>query len=76
MFPQTWTDFFVSLIFPMFMLLLWLIPVLIAFARLQKQPMDDTAKAVWILIILLIPIVGALTYILLFSERQKGISKG
>ena len=76
MFPQTWTDFFVGLGFPIFMLLLWLIPVLIAFARLQKQTMDETAKAVWILIILLIPVVGALTYILLFSERQKSIPKG
>jgi hypothetical protein len=76
MFPQTWTDYFVGLMPAIVMLLLWLIPVLIAFARLQKQTLDETAKAIWILIILLFPLVGSLTYIMLFSEKQHTAPKG
>jgi hypothetical protein len=76
MFPQTWTDYIVGLMPAIFMILLWLIPVLIAFARLQKHTLDETAKAIWILIILLFPFVGSLTYIMLFSEKQKIIKKG
>lgn len=76
MFPQTWTDYFVGLMPTLLMLLLWLIPVLIEVAHLQNQTMDETAKGVWIFIILLFPVVGALTYIMLFSEKQKPVTKG
>jgi hypothetical protein len=69
MFPQTWTDYFVSLMPAIFMILLWLIPVLIAFARLRNQPLDDTARALWVQIILVLPVVGPLTYLMLFSQK-------
>jgi cbb3-type cytochrome oxidase subunit 3 len=69
--PQTWTEYFLSLIPSLFLILLWLIPVLIAFARLRKHAVDETARAVWALIILILPIVGPLTYLMLFSDRQK-----
>lgn len=52
------------------LLLLWLIPVFIAFSRLRKHDLDDTAKAVWTLIILILPIIGPVTYLVLFNERQ------
>ena len=68
--PQTWTDYFVGLLPCLTMVFLWLIPVLIAFARLRRQTMDDTAKAIWILIILILPVVGPITYLVLFSGRQ------
>ena len=67
--PQTWTDYFVSLMPVIFMILLWLIPVLIAFARLRNQALDDTARALWVLIILVLPVVGPLTYLMLFSQK-------
>ena len=67
---QTWTDYFVSLMPVMFMILLWLIPVLIAFARLRNDVLDDTAKALWVLIILILPVVGPLTYLILFSQKN------
>ncbi len=76
MYPQTWTDFLVGFEFPLFMLLLWLIPVLIAFTRLRKHSMEQTAKAIWIFIILLFPVVGALTYVMLFSEKPNTVPKG
>jgi len=69
--PQTWTDYFVSLMPAIFMILLWLIPVLIAFARLRNQVLEDTARALWVLIILVLPVVGPLTYLMLFSQKTK-----
>lgn len=68
--PQTWTDYFVSLMPAILMILLWLIPVLIAFARLRSQALDDTARALWVLIILVLPVVGPLTYLMLFSQKS------
>ncbi|HEX5942351.1 MAG TPA: PLDc N-terminal domain-containing protein [Anaerolineales bacterium] len=68
--PQTWTDYFMSLMPAIFMILLWLLPVLIAFARLRNQALNDTARALWVLIILVLPVVGPLTYLMLFSQKN------
>ena len=73
--PQTWTDYFVSLLPAIFMILLWLIPILIAFARLRRQALDDTARALWVLIILVLPVVGPLTYLMLFSQKNNTVVK-
>ena len=69
--PQTWTDYFVGLLPSFILIFLWLIPVLIACARLRKESIDETAKAVWALIILIVPVVGSITYLMLFTGRQK-----
>lgn len=53
-----------------FMILLWLIPVLIAFGRLRNHALDDTARGLWVLIILVLPVVGPLTYLMLFSQKK------
>lgn len=68
--PQTWTEYFVGLLPSLILILLWLIPVLIAFARLRRQAIDETAKAIWALIILILPVIGPITYVMLFSGRQ------
>jgi len=73
--PQTWTDYFIGLIPAIFMILLWLIPVLIAFARLRNQELDDTARALWVLIIFVLPVVGPLTYVMLFSHTKSSSVK-
>jgi hypothetical protein len=73
--PQTWTDYFISLLPSIFMILIWLIPVLIAFGRLRTHAMEDTARALWVLIILVLPVVGPLTYVLLFSQKNAGSVK-
>ncbi len=70
MVPQTWKEYFLSLLPSLILILLWLIPVLIAFARLRTHAIDETAKAVWALTILIVPIVGPITYLVLFSARQ------
>ena len=68
--PQTWTDYFLGFIPSLIIILLWLLPVLMAFARLRRHKLDETAKAVWVLIILFAPVVGSLTYLLLFSSKK------
>lgn len=68
--PLTWSDYFVGLVPALFLILFWLIPVLFAFARLRRQALDETTKAVWVLIILVVPIAGPLAYLVLFSRRQ------
>lgn len=64
------SDWIVSLIPIVILLLLWLTPVFVAFSRLHKHVLDETAKAVWALIILILPIIGPVTYLVLFSGRQ------
>lgn len=65
-------DWLLGLLSPLIAFLLWLIPVLRAFANLRKQALDETAKAVWVLIILLLPIVGPITYLMLNSRQGTG----
>jgi hypothetical protein len=72
---QTWTDYFVSLLPTIFVVLLWLIPVLLAFGRLRNHALDDTARALWVLIILVLPVVGPLTYLMLFSQKKNSSVK-
>jgi hypothetical protein len=37
--------------------------VILALVRLKHQTLNSTAKAVWVLIILLIPLIGAIVYL-------------
>lgn len=73
--PQTWTDYFASLMPAIFMIVLWLISVLIAFVRLRSQALDETARALWVLLILVLPEVGPLTYLVLFRQKNNTIVK-
>ena len=67
--PVTLTDWLLGLLPTMIFFLLWLIPILIAFARLRNHTLDETAKAVWVLMILILPVIGPLTYLLLNPGR-------
>jgi heme/copper-type cytochrome/quinol oxidase subunit 4 len=51
--------------------LIWLVPAFLLFSHIRKNSMEETAKAVWVLVILLLPIVGPLTYWLLKREDKK-----
>lgn len=67
--PTSFFDWLLGLIPFIILVLLWLTPVFIAFSRLRKHALDETAKAVWTLIILVLPIIGPVTYLVLFSEK-------
>lgn len=70
MIDVSFSDWMLGLSPILILVLLWLTPVFIAFSRLRKHVLDETAKAVWALIILILPIIGPITYLVLFSERQ------
>ncbi|MCC7116893.1 MAG: PLDc_N domain-containing protein [Anaerolineales bacterium] len=38
--------------------------------NLRKRNIEETAKAVWVLVILLLPIVGPATYFLMNNEKR------
>lgn len=75
MIPMSFSDWLLGLIPFIILVLLWLTPVFLAFSRLRRHALDETAKAIWALIILILPIIGSVTYLVLFSERQNADKK-
>jgi hypothetical protein len=41
----------------------WIFLVVFALVRLKQRPLSSTTTAVWVLIILLIPLIGAIVYL-------------
>lgn len=54
----------------MILILLWLLPALVPLSNLRKRNIEETAKAVWVLVILLLPIIGPVTYFLMNNEKR------
>lgn len=69
--PLTLSSWLPGLLPTIIYFLIWLIPVLIAFARLRNDALDETAKAVWVLTILILPIIGPVTYLIMYSNKKK-----
>jgi len=51
--------------------LVWLIPLVIAFNRLRQRDFDETAKAMWVLVIVLIPLIGPLAFMTLSGSKEE-----
>lgn len=49
-------------------LLLWLVPALVALISLRSKPVAGTARAVWALVIVVIPVLGAAAYFIASPE--------
>lgn len=58
------------LIFYLVLFLAWLIPMVIAFNRLRQRDFDETAKAMWVLVIVLIPLIGPLAFMTLSGSKE------
>ena len=43
-------------------LLAWILLSLITISRIRKDNLNETARALWVLIVLLVPILGVLVY--------------
>jgi hypothetical protein len=41
----------------------WILLIFYSLSKLRKQSLNSTAKAVWVLIIVAIPIIGAIVYL-------------
>ncbi len=48
----------------------WVVLVIAAFVRLRRCRMDQVARALWVLIIVLIPIVGALAFFIVEPGKR------
>jgi hypothetical protein len=48
----------------------WLLAVVYTLLHLRRQELDDTARAIWVAIILLIPVIGALAYLIVQPGRR------
>jgi hypothetical protein len=59
------------ILFYIITILAWLIPMLVALLRLRHRTWDETAKAVWVLVIVLLPLIGPITFFLMNDNRQK-----
>jgi hypothetical protein len=53
------------MIFNIGILLAWIILAVVCLLKLRTQPLNSTAKAVWVLIVLAIPILGAVAYLII-----------
>lgn len=63
-------DLLSELLPSMILILLWLLPALVPLSNLRKRNIEETAKAVWVLVILLLPIIGPMTYFLMNNEKR------
>lgn len=70
MMPTSLTDLLSGLLPGAFLIILWLLPALVPLSNLRKRNMDETAKAVWVLIVLLLPIIGPVSYFLMNNEKR------
>ncbi len=63
-------DLLLGLLPIVILVLLWLLPALIPLLNLRRREMEETAKAIWVLIIVLLPIVGPLAYFFMNNEKR------
>ena len=52
------------------LLVLWLVLIGLSLYHLRKAPMPDHLQLIWVLVILLVPIVGALAYLIMRKKPQ------
>ena len=56
-------------------LLAWILLALITINRIRKDNLNETARALWILIVLLVPILGVLVYWWVKPGSDKAVGK-
>jgi hypothetical protein len=65
-----WSENWLLNLLPLLLVfVIWFTPVYVALTKLRNQPAGDTAKALWALMILFLPILGAVAY-LVFSRQR------
>ena len=55
--------------------LVWIILAFLAISSIRKDNLNETARALWILIVLLVPILGAIVYWWVKPGGDKAIEK-
>lgn len=70
MMPTSLSDLLSGLLPSVILVVLWLLPALVPLSNLRKRNIEETAKAVWVLVILLLPVIGPVTYFVMHNEKR------
>jgi len=54
-----------------FILAAWLLPVLFALIRLRRCHMDEMARVLWVMVVVLVPLVGPLAFLIVQPGRPR-----
>jgi hypothetical protein len=49
----------------------WLLPVILALIRLRRCQLDDVARVLWVMVVVLVPLVGALAFLIVQPGRPR-----
>ena len=49
----------------------WLVLTIVALTRLRRCQLDDTARVLWVIVILLIPLLGALAFFVVSPGKPR-----
>jgi hypothetical protein len=49
----------------------WLLPVILALIRLRRCELDDVARVLWVVVVVLVPLVGALAFLIVRPGRPR-----
>ncbi len=60
------------MLFNLLLIVVWIIFAILALFQLRRLEMSETARALWAVLILLIPIAGAITFWIVRPARQMG----
>ena len=55
------------------LLVAWIVLAIWALWRLRKEEMSDTAQVIWTVVILLIPILGAVAFFIVRSHSRRNV---
>lgn len=70
MMPMSLADLLSGPLSSVILIILLLLPALVPLSNLRKRNIEETAKAVWVLIILLLPVIGTVTYFMMNNEKR------
>ncbi|MCX7707317.1 MAG: PLDc N-terminal domain-containing protein [Anaerolineae bacterium] len=65
------TIFLLAQILNIVLLIAWITLAVWALLRLRREKLQDMAQVIWVAIILLIPILGALAFLIVRSRSRK-----
>ncbi len=65
------TIFLIVQILNIVLLIAWISLALWALFRLRREEMQDVAQVIWVAIILLVPVFGAVAFFIVRSRREK-----
>ncbi len=67
-------DITVAAMFNYIVVILWFLSIIFSMWKLRNIPANETSKAIWAGIILLVPFLGAAAFLFISNAKQRGKS--